>query len=341
MIVTTDNFFSFLNIINDRKLFDEIIVPRNSSYENNDKSYLGFYSKNKDIDFDSYRTVDPLKILFYTPREKVYPAGFNFKKRLIVGAKACDLNALELLDKALINSDFSDPNYYYWRKNTTIISSDCINTGPNCFCLLLDGKTYAERGFDLNLTRINENYKIEVATDKGKELLKIIETLVPLEKDLPEHHSLMNRQRQKSIDELSRKIESSFKPASINPSAFKNTELWQSEAGACISCGSCTNICPTCYCLILNDESKNKNFIKIRSYDSCQLYGYARVAGGGTPRPKLYQRFKNRVLCKFSYMKSNFKLFGCTGCGRCMEACGPESAFMKLGTSVKESTAVA
>lgn len=337
MIVTTSNFFSCLNNINEQKFFDEILIPQKSRFHDDDKSLLGIYTQDKNIDLDSYRTVDPLKILFYAPRERIYPAELTVKKRLIVGAKACDLNAIELLDKALTNSDFTDPNYKYWRENTTIISSDCITTGPNCLCLLLNGKPYAEKGFDLNLTRINGNYKIEIASEKGKELLKMMETFVPLEKDLPEHHSFMNRQRQKSIDELSRKIEASFKPMVDQSLSIKNIDLWQKESDGCISCGACTNICPTCYCLILNDESKNKNFIKVRSYDSCQLYGYARVAGGGTPRPKVYQRFMNRVLCKFSYMKSNFKMFGCTGCGRCMEACQPESAFLKLGSAVKES----
>jgi ferredoxin len=278
--------------------------------------------------------------LFYAPRERVFPSVSTIKKRLIIGAKACDLNAMLLLDKALINSEFVDPNYNFWRENTTIISSDCITTGPNCLCLLLDGKPYAEKGFDLNLTRIKDNYKTEIASEKGKELLKIMEVFIPLKDDSPEDHSIMNRLRQRSVEELSRKIAASFIPKSYKQLSVTNNEVWQKESGTCINCGACTNICPTCYCLILNDESKDKNFVKVRSYDSCQLHGYARVAGGGTPRPKAFQRFKNRVLCKFSYMKSNFNMFGCTGCGRCMESCGPKSTFMNIGTSIKENITV-
>jgi len=33
------------------------------------------------------------------------------------------------------------------------------------------------------------------------------------------------------------------------------------------------------------------------------------------------QRFRNRYLCKLQLMERNFDIFGCTGCGRCIEVC--------------------
>ncbi|MDP2365326.1 MAG: 4Fe-4S dicluster domain-containing protein, partial [Ignavibacteria bacterium] len=115
-------------------------------------------------------------------------------------------------------------------------------------------------------------------------------------------------------------------------SGFRKVENknWEDASKECIGCGACTNICPTCYCLILNDESSEKEFIKVRSYDSCQWNGYARVAGGGTPRPKMTERFRNRYLCKFDYMPKNFGEIGCTGCGRCTEACAAKIDFRKV-----------
>jgi ferredoxin len=97
--------------------------------------------------------------------------------------------------------------------------------------------------------------------------------------------------------------------------------VWEEESSSCVGCGACTNICPTCYCLILNEEGGDGDFVKVRSYDSCQWQGYARVAGGASPRPRMKQRFRNRYLCKFLYLPSNFGTLGCTGCGRCTEAC--------------------
>ena len=117
-------------------------------------------------------------------------------------------------------------------------------------------------------------------------------------------------------------------------------ENWSNESKTCIGCGACTNICPTCYCLILNDETKAEEFVKVRSQDSCQLNGYARVAGGATPRPRMFQRFRNRYLCKFLYMKSNFELLGCTGCGRCSEACAAQIDFRQVVHNILEEAVV-
>ena len=112
------------------------------------------------------------------------------------------------------------------------------------------------------------------------------------------------------------------------------TKVWKQESEECVGCGACTNICPTCYCLILNDESINEQFVKVRGYDSCQWYGYARVAGGGSPRHKMTERFRNRYLCKFDYMNHNFGEIGCTGCGRCTEACAAKIDFREVVKNV-------
>jgi len=64
------------------------------------------------------------------------------------------------------------------------------------------------------------------------------------------------------------------------------------------------------------------------------LNGYARVAGGGSPRPKMFERFRNRYLCKFNYMQSNFNEPGCTGCGRCIDTCPATIDFRNVINSV-------
>ena len=73
---------------------------------------------------------------------------------------------------------------------------------------------------------------------------------------------------------------------------------------------------------MVNDETQGAGeFIKLRTWDSCQHTGYARVAGGASPRPRLWQRFRHRYQCKFRFMQENFAVLGCTGCGRCIAAC--------------------
>ncbi len=322
MVVKVEDLFSFLHKCQEEGLdgFKSVILPRKSQHSDDD---LLFSTLSKDDDYflDSYRTVDPIKVLFYFPREAVLPAKKSEYKRLIVGAKGCDLRALEILDNALINEDFVDPIYRFWRDNTYIISSDCTAIGFSCHCNLVGGKPYAEKGFDLNLSRIDDGYYITVGSSKGEKLLSLMKKHVALSKITQNTLDSVKANRAIIEEKLKEQNKQYERSENYNELRSADVEKWIEASKSCVGCGGCTNICPTCYCMILNDETITRDFVKVRSYDSCQLNGYAQVAGGATPRPKMYQRFRNRYLCKFDYMKSNFDLLGCTGCGRCIDAC--------------------
>jgi len=323
VIVNINDFIAFLKQVVEKQMgnYQEIYLPARGPDSQN--GHLIFTSIREDSDFilGQYRTVDPVKILFYLAREQVLNKTFSEINRIIAGVKACDLKAIQLLDKALINDDFIDPGYKHWRDHTTIITSDCDSIASSCHCNLLDGKPYAEEGFDLNLSAINDSYFITVGTPKGQKLLDLMKEHISVQEPAPDTDKNVQLNRKKILQELVHQTKY-FKDISTNHKLRgKEMSLWEGNSKQCVSCGACTNICPTCYCLILNDESDAKQFIKTRSYDSCQLNGYAKVAGGGTPRPKMTERFRNRYLCKFSYMLSNFGTPGCTGCGRCIDAC--------------------
>jgi len=40
-----------------------------------------------------------------------------------------------------------------------------------------------------------------------------------------------------------------------------------------------------------------------------------------TPRPSLRNRCANRLLHKYAFSPQQYGMLGCTGCGRCIEAC--------------------
>jgi len=60
---------------------------------------------------------------------------------------------------------------------------------------------------------------------------------------------------------------------------------------------------------------------RMRAWDSCMLKDYARVAGGGNPRPELASRLRNRFEKKFNFFPKVSGVTACTGCGRCITAC--------------------
>jgi sulfhydrogenase subunit beta (sulfur reductase) len=340
MIVSTKDFELFLNKVNSGfNGFSEVIVPRKVSSHQSKTAVLRFekLKKKNEISLNSFRTIDPLKILFYLAREKVYPVDEVGKKRVIVGVKACDLKALLLLDKAMLEGGFTDPAYYNWRKSTLIISSDCDEICETCHCNLVGGKSYSEKGFDINISRVNSHYALTTGSEQGKAFLELIKKEIQVKDDSTADADTISEKRNRVLNLLKEQNQNNIRLNDYSEFRKVETKVWKEESEECVGCGACTNICPTCYCLILNDESINEQFVKVRGYDSCQWFGYARVAGGGSPRHKMTERFRNRYLCKFDYMNHNFGEIGCTGCGRCTEACTGQIDFRKVVKNISKA----
>jgi sulfhydrogenase subunit beta (sulfur reductase) len=329
MVLKAEEFSNFLlHLSENTELYNQVIVPYPSGTGHFNYSVLNAL-KNKTPDFSSFRSITPIKYLFYFPREKVYPVERKYPSRLIAGIKACDLKALEILDTALIKQNFHEPSYLKWRESTTIISSDCSGICSSCSCNLFGGAPYPEKGFDVNLSKLNGEYLLTPGSEKGEKLLSMIRIHTDVREANQNDLNNMYASREEIKEKL--KIQNEQYAFPDNPGLRGVPSAgWESESKECVGCGACTNVCPTCYCLILNDESTSHNFTKVRSYDSCQWYGYARVAGGGTPRHKMHDRFRNRYLCKMDYMKENFGVYGCTGCGRCTEACAAKIDFRNV-----------
>ena len=345
MIVSTEDFEIILNKISTGfNNFTETVVPCKVSPSPNKPPILRFEKLKKDsnVSLTSYRTIDPLKILFYLTREKVYPVDGVVKKRAIAGVKACDLKALMLLDKAMLEGGFVDHAYSNWRKNTFIISADCDEICETCHCNLVGGKPFSEKGFDINISRVNNHYVLTTGSEQGNSFLELMKKEITVKEDLSSDASAISEKRNKVLNLLKQQNKDLSRDGNYSEFRKVKLDVWKEVSKECVGCGACTNICPTCYCLILNDETTNEQFVKVRGYDSCQWNGYAKVAGGGSPRHKMTERFRNRYLCKFDYMNHNFGEIGCTGCGRCTEACTAKIDFRKavknIGTAVLEKS---
>jgi ferredoxin len=270
---------------------------------------------------DGHRATDPAKLLLYGVRERVAPFDAEPPPALLAGVKACDIKALEILDRALINDDFVDPAYRSWRERTTVLSFDCTDTAPSCHCTIAGGKPYADTGFDANAARFGDHHFLSAGTAKGKLLLDLIRKHVRVDSTRERIPAAVEARRVEMTARVEAQSAAFERPGDYERLKASPAEAWKEESRECVGCGACTHICPTCYCLILNDESQAANFVKVRSYDSCQWHGYARVASGASPRPRMDERFRHRYLCKLVFMKKEFGSLGCTGCGRCTEAC--------------------
>jgi ferredoxin len=97
---------------------------------------------------------------------------------------------------------------------------------------------------------------------------------------------------------------------------------WEEIAERCLSCGSCTQVCPTCFCWNTVDTSDllGKETKRERVWDSCFNPGYSYYAGGNT-RPTIYTRYRQWLTHKLGTWKEQNGTLGCVGCGRCIVWC--------------------
>ena len=321
----------------------DIFLPYEIDKDDPDNLKLKKYKGDNKFVINRYRTIDPLKSLFYLSAESVLPPTAKEDKRIIAGVKNCDLLSLGVHDAALIEDDFVDPNFKVWRDNTYIISSDCDAALSTCHCNILGHNPYPDTfseehaRFDLNLSLVDDKYLISVGSEKGQELIDLLKEHC----EITEAEKYLLDELEKQHEEINNKlkqINSEFSPerdVSV-VSRVKDAKVWEELCEECVQCGGCTNICPSCYCILVNDESINDDFKRIRTWDSCQLSGYARVAGGESPRDRLWERFRNRYQCKFDFIKQNFSQYGCKGCGRCIAVCPAEIDLREVIKALQE-----
>ena len=100
---------------------------------------------------------------------------------VLFGLHACDINALNKLDKVLMGNVYPMPYYVAKRKNMFIIGIDC-RPQPFCFCRSMGADT-VQHGFDLFLTDIGDRYFIEILSAEAYEIAKDLRTVAPTEAD--------------------------------------------------------------------------------------------------------------------------------------------------------------
>ncbi|MFW6189590.1 MAG: 4Fe-4S dicluster domain-containing protein [Planctomycetota bacterium] len=274
------------------------------------------------------RAVEPLKCLLFGPR---YDAGPYFEDmetsgaepRAVVGAAACDLAALKVLDHVFLEGDYVDPGYRSRREKTLIVSCDCTEPREVCFCTFPEGRPHPEDGFDLNLSPVDGGCVLEAGSEVGRELLE--REAGDLPEASGEQMNARDRRRQSVEERVSRQVREAGLdgPDGLQRRVRRSRgdELWADLAEQCVECGACNFICPTCHCFLLVDLQAEHGFRRFRNWDSCQYPGFAREASGASPRPERAERLQGRLQKKFDFIRQDAGVWGCVGCGRCIEAC--------------------
>jgi sulfhydrogenase subunit beta (sulfur reductase) len=290
------------------------------------------------IDLDYTRTLLPPRNIILPPKIDMFQvAGLAYEsnfshvaKRILFGIHPCDIHGLLIMDKFYSHS-YEDPYYIESRKNTVVLGHSCW---PDESCLCKSTNTHiVEEGYDLFFTDLKQDYLVWIGSSQGDDLIRLRPDLFEEEITEKDIQSFIQRREEK---------EKAFR-AEINFTAMPdlmelkyNDPLWENLGFACLACGSCSNVCPTCNCYNVEDRpvlGENCSNIS-RCWDACTLENYSGVAGGENFREKRSDRLKLWYTHKFQAYISKYGKPACVGCGRCVATCPVDINVLTVGKTL-------
>lgn len=250
------------------------------------------------------------------------------EKLAFLGIRSCDLHALEVMDRVLLQGDYPDPYYKNLRENSFFVAVNCTVAAETCFCSSLGTGPMASKGYDISLTEVfreNEHYFIARAgTHKGMKLLRSLSVQPTTDTDIAQERVLISQ----TIGMMKRSVDTH----GLKDLLYGSYEdpVWDDVARRCLSCGNCTMVCPTCFCVTVEDHidlgskygdpSAGTQAWRVRKWDSCFSVEYSYIHGGSI-RVSTKSRYRQWLIHKFATWVDQFDTLGCIGCGRCITWC--------------------
>ena len=236
---------------------------------------------------------------------------------VIFGVKACDVRSFDILDRVFL-ADPVDTFYKNRREHSTVVSLACAEPEETCFCQSF-GIDAADPAGDVAAWIVENEMFFVAKTEKGEKLLASVE-------------EFLEDGEEGKVQEEKEKIASVMKllPLQNLPTEkFKAEKLmelfsdpsWAEMSQACLGCGTCTFVCPTCQCFDIRDFDTGNGIMRYRCWDSCMYSDFTQMAAEN-PRHTQLERFRQRFMHKLVYYPSNNEgIYGCVGCGRCLAKC--------------------
>ncbi|MFX1565280.1 MAG: 4Fe-4S dicluster domain-containing protein [Promethearchaeota archaeon] len=302
------------------------------------------------LDYDT--TILPPKKYFYPPKQETFTftrspkleihdtlqespdkAEWNGKQFLVFGIHSCDLAAISFHD-AILTLIYPDPYRAKRREKGIIFGLNCMTPCKDSFCLSAGTLTSADCA-DMMITPMREAFHFAVHTEIGHRLIEyakdlFLKTQSAQEKEISK--SLKDREARfpnpiQNFNKLPDQIDASYE-----------REMWTRYGRRCFGCGSCTMVCPTCFCFDVHDEVdlNLRDGARVRTWDSCQLVDFALVAGDHNFRPTLPSRVRFRIYHKFRTEPEQINQIGCVGCGRCTRTCPADIDMTEILTDIQK-----
>lgn len=293
------------------------------------------WSEGTEYACDALNTVKSPKALFFPQSEDLYAMktaeggrkielidqGYKGGDFAVFGVRACDAASFAILDRVFL-SDPVDAYYKSRREAGVVITVACSEPETSCFCHTF-GIDNAEPAGDVACIFAGDDLYLDAKTEKGEAFLASLTLPEMCDADEADAKTV------KSAKDAARANMAKTPLYDLTTEGFgagKTKELfdspeWAELSEACLGCGTCTFVCPTCQCYDIRDYDTGKGIQRYRCWDSC-MYSAFTLMSAGQPRLTQVERFRQRFMHKLVYYPENNEgIFSCVGCGRCVNKC--------------------
>jgi len=253
-------------------------------------------------------------------RQEIDAASSNHERVAFIGVRSCEIQALRILDAVLAQGDYIDADYRARRRDNFIVAVNCVEPGGTCFCSSLGTGPSARDGFDLALTEVcqpGEHFMlVQSGSERGTELLKGVAVTPAADEQVTRAQTLLEQ----AAGRMGRRLD----PTDLKPLLYRNAEnrYWEQVGKRCLACANCTLVCPTCFCMTVEDvtDLTGTQAARTRRWDSCFNEAYSYIHGGCV-RTSPSARYRHWISHKLGTWQDQFGMIGCVGCGRCITWC--------------------
>jgi sulfhydrogenase subunit beta (sulfur reductase) len=237
----------------------------------------------------------------------------------VIGIRPCDAKAF-----ALVRLNFDTPEYRdpYWLKAyeaTTLVGLACEAPCNSCFCTTAGCGPYHDEDLDILLIDGGDQYRAKVITAKGEAFVQAAGWTQTVEE----------KKAAKEIEAKKQAAEAKIctfvhtdRLRETETTELYNAPFWEDVSFSCINCGTCTYVCPTCWCFDIQDENRGDCGVRMRNWDSCMYPLFTLHGSGHNPRNTKLHRVRQRFMHKLKYYVDKYDAgIQCVGCGRCVRLC--------------------
>lgn len=241
-------------------------------------------------------------------------------KQAFIGVRACELAAMRIQDQVFTDGTYSSSTYRERREQLFVVAVNCTRPGGTCFCASMGTGPAAERDYDIVLTEVVDGahcYLLCTAgTPAGAEVLADVATRPATETEQDVARAQVTAARSRMGRHLNTAgLHEALSRADDHP-------RWEEVAARCLTCTSCTMVCPTCFCSTVEDTTDltGQRAERWCRWDSCFTIEFSYIHGGSV-RTSPASRYRQWLSHKLSRWIDQFGISGCVGCGRCITWC--------------------